>query len=186
MKFGMFYFAEYAEIVTGSMLLVTIFLGGWALPFLHRDGITVEFGTSQLVHWSMAHVWVIVIGVLAFFTKVLAVCWVQCFVRWTLPRFRYDQLMRLGWKILLPASLGNVMLTGVVVLGLAQLGPQVSDALKVAADGTQALVAVVILYLLAKLVGGMTSAAKHQRAIVGTSAARAEKLGGTQSTPMQA
>ena len=50
MKFGMFYFAEYAEVVTGSMLLVTIFLGGWSLPFFHRDGLTIAFGNTTLVH----------------------------------------------------------------------------------------------------------------------------------------
>ncbi len=55
MKFGMFYFAEYAEVVTGSMLLVTIFLGGWALPFFHRDGLTIAFGSLQLVHALVPH-----------------------------------------------------------------------------------------------------------------------------------
>ncbi len=86
MKFGMFYFAEYAEVVTGSMLLVTIFLGGWALPFLHRDGLTIALGNTVFVQAPIAHLWMIVINVLAFFGKVLAVCFdPQVFVRWTLP-----------------------------------------------------------------------------------------------------
>ncbi len=186
MKFGMFYFAEYAEIVTGSMLLVAIFLGGWALPFFHRDGFTLEIGSVQVVHWLIPHVWMIVIGVLAFFGKVLAVCWVQCFVRWTLPRFRYDQLMKLGWKVLLPASLGNILVTGVVTLALDEGGAQVSDSLKAAADVTQAVVAVSTLYFFGRIAVGLLSAVKHQRTLLGSSAEASEKLGGTKTTPMQA
>ena len=98
MKFGMFYFAEYMEVVTSSMLLVTIFLGGWQLPFLHRDGLTIAFGdTDALRARSIPHIWVIIFGVVAFFGKTLVLCWIQAFIRWSLPRFRYDQLMKLGW-----------------------------------------------------------------------------------------
>src|SRR5947208_12424032 len=64
MKFGMFYFAEYMEVVTSSMLLVTIFLGGWELPFIHRDGITIAFGTTTIASLKMAHVARVVISVL--------------------------------------------------------------------------------------------------------------------------
>ncbi len=53
MKFGMFYFAEYMEVATSSMLLVTIFLGGWQLPFIHRDGLSIEFGTVTVFHTVM-------------------------------------------------------------------------------------------------------------------------------------
>ena len=96
MKFGMFYFAEYMEVVTSSMLLVTIFLGGWQLPFLHRDGLHIAFGESAIFATRLPHIWVIILGVVAFFGKTLALCWLQCFVRWSLPRFRYDQLMKIG------------------------------------------------------------------------------------------
>jgi NADH-quinone oxidoreductase subunit H len=186
MKFGMFYFAEYAEIVTGSMLLVTLFLGGWALPFFHRDGLTISFGNVELVHASVAHFWMIVLGVLAFFGKVVIVCWVQAFVRWTLPRFRYDQLMKLGWRLLLPASLANILVTGVVWLAVDKAGPQVSDALQVAGDVSQALVAVVGAYLFGRLVAGLLAPVKHERTLLGSSAAEAAKRGGTKATPMQA
>jgi NADH-quinone oxidoreductase subunit H len=186
MKFGMFYFAEYAEVVTGSMLLVTIFLGGWALPFLHRDGITIEFGSVTLVHWLIPHVWVILLGVLAFFAKVLVVCWMQVFVRWTLPRFRYDQLMKLGWRVLLPASLANIFVTGVVWLALDNAGPQVNSALKVAGDVTQAILAVAIPYGLARVLIGLFAPVKHQRTLLGSSAEVAAKRGGTKAEPMQA
>jgi NADH-quinone oxidoreductase subunit H len=186
MKFGMFYFAEYAEIVTGSMLLVTIFLGGWALPFFHRDGLTIAFGNVTLVHSLVPHVWMILLGVLAFFGKVVVVCWIQAFIRWTLPRFRYDQLMKLGWRLLLPASLANILVTGVVWLAIDKAGPQVSDGLQVAGDVTQAVVAVVATYLVVRLVVGLRAPVKHERTLLGSSAAQAAKRGGTKATPMQA
>jgi NADH-quinone oxidoreductase subunit H len=186
MKFGMFYFAEYAEVVTGSMLLVTIFLGGWALPFLHRDGITIEFGNLRLVHSLVPHFWMAIVGVLAFFGKVIAVCWMQCFVRWTLPRFRYDQLMRLGWKVLLPASLGNIFVTGVVWLAIDRAGAAISDWLRVAADVTQAIVFVTFGYLLVRGLVGILSTSRHEQTLLGSSAEQSKKLGGTKSTPMQA
>lgn len=186
MKFGMFYFAEYAEIVTGSMLLVTIFLGGWSLPFFHRDGLTIALGGVEIVRALVPHVWMTVLGVVAFFAKVLVVCWIQAFVRWSLPRFRYDQLMKLGWRILLPASLANILVTGVVWLAIDGAGPAASDALKLAADLTQALVAVTITYLVARGVMGMLSTAKHERTLLGSSAEVAAKRGGTKTAPMQA
>ncbi|MDP8998856.1 MAG: NADH-quinone oxidoreductase subunit H, partial [Myxococcota bacterium] len=186
MKFGMFYFAEYAEVVTGSMLLVTIFLGGWALPFLHRDGLTIEFGSVRLVHALVPHVWMTLLGILTFFGKVIVVCWMQVFVRWSLPRFRYDQLMKLGWRILLPASLAKILVTGVVWLALDKAGPGMSDALKVLGDVSQALVAVAITYLLGRLVFGFVGPAKHLRTLLGSSAEIAGKRGGTKSAQMQA
>jgi NADH-quinone oxidoreductase subunit H len=186
MKFGMFYFAEYAEVVTGSMLLVTIFLGGWALPFFHRDGLTIEFGNVQLLHVLVPHIWMTLLGVLAFFGKVLVVCWLQVFVRWTLPRFRYDQLMKLGWRLLLPSSLANILVTGIVWLALDRAGPAVSDALKVAGDATQAIVVVTITYFVVRALLGFFSPVTHQRTLLGSSAGVAAKRGGTKTEPMQA
>ncbi|HEV3190533.1 MAG TPA: complex I subunit 1 family protein [Polyangiaceae bacterium] len=186
MKFGMFYFAEYAEVVTGSMLLVTIFLGGWGLPFFHRDGLTLQFGDWTIVHAPVAHFWMTLLGVVAFFGKVIAVCWVQTFVRWTLPRFRYDQLMKLGWKILLPLSLGNIFVTGVVWLALDKAGPAVSNSLRVAADVAQGVVALAMLYLVARGVLGIFAPIKHEQTLLGSSVDEALKHGGTKTGPMQA
>jgi len=186
MKFGMFYFAEYAEVVTGSMLIVTIFLGGWAMPFFHRDGLTIAFGSLEVVHLLLPHFWVILLGVLSFFGKVLVVCWMQVFVRWTLPRFRYDQLMKLGWRILLPASLANILVTGVVWLAIDSAGPAVADALKLAADLSQALVALALAYLAGSAVFGFFAPVKHVRTLLGSSAEVAARHGGTKSGPMQA
>jgi NADH-quinone oxidoreductase subunit H len=186
MKFGMFYFAEYAEIVTGSMILVTIFLGGWALPFFHRDGLTIEFGNVRLVQALVPHFWMTILGVVAFFGKVTALCWVQCFVRWSLPRFRYDQLMKLGWRILLPASLANILVTGVVWLALDKAGPGASDVLKTLADVSQAVVAVALTYFFVRLVIGLATPVHHERTLLGSSAEAAAKHGGTKAEPMQA
>jgi NADH-quinone oxidoreductase subunit H len=186
MKFGMFYFAEYAEVVTGSMMLVTIFLGGWALPFFHRDGLTVAIGSTTLLSVRIGHVWMTLIDVVAFFGKVLLVCWVQVVVRWSLPRFRYDQLMKLGWKVLLPASLANILVTGVVWLALDKAQPVASDALKVAADLTQAFVAVVAGYIFVRGAIGFFATIKHRRDLIGSSADFSTRGGGTKTSPMQA
>jgi NADH-quinone oxidoreductase subunit H len=186
MKFGMFYFAEYAEVVTGSMLLVTLFLGGWALPFFHRDGLLIQFGTTTLAAVPLSHALMTVLGVLAFFGKVLVVCWIQVFVRWTLPRFRYDQLMKLGWRMLLPASLANILVTGVVWLAIDKAGTAASDGLKLAADATQAVVAATLTYFVVRGVVGMFGPVKHERNVIGTSAAFSAKRGGTKAEPMQA
>jgi NADH-quinone oxidoreductase subunit H len=186
MKFGMFYFAEYAEIVTGSMLLVTIFLGGWGLPFFHRDGLTIRFGDLVLAKALVPHFWMTLLGVVAFFVKVTAVCWVQCFVRWSLPRFRYDQLMKLGWKVLLPLSLGNILVTGAVCLTLDMAGPSVGSALKILADISQAVVAVLATTFVVRIAIGLSGPVSHVRTLLGSSAGQAAKRGGTKAAPMQA
>jgi NADH-quinone oxidoreductase subunit H len=186
MKFGMFYFAEYMEVCTSSMLLVTIFLGGWELPFLHRDGLTIAFGSATLVSIPLQHWAVELIGILAFFGKVLAMCWFQAFVRWSLPRFRYDQLMKLGWRVLLPASLANLFATGILWLAIDRAGVAFSDGLKVAADVTQAITAVLLTVGIVGAVVGFFTARPHRRNVVGTAAKFAAQLGGVKETPMQA
>ncbi|MGA2447155.1 MAG: complex I subunit 1 family protein [Polyangiaceae bacterium] len=185
MKFGMFYFAEYAEVVTGSMLLVAIFLGGWTLPFFHRDGLTVQFGQWVVLRWLVPHVWMILLGVAAFFGKVLVVCMLQVFVRWSLPRLRYDQLMKLGWRILLPASFVNIGVTGILVLGLDAMGPAVERALAVAGDVSQAVVAAGIIYGTVRLVWGFRRPIRHHSLVLGSSAIRVAKHGRTERQAMQ-
>jgi len=186
MTFGMFYFAEYMEVVTSSMLLVTIFLGGWELPFLHRDGLTLQFGEAVLVHQVIPHIWMEIIAVLAFFGKVGAVCWFQAVIRWSLPRFRYDQLQKLGWRVLLPLALANVLVTGVADLAIDRAGPNTWRALDVAAHVSQAAVAIAIAYVIVRLtIGFFTKRPRHPR-IIGSAAKIVQKTGGTPVTPMQA
>ncbi|GAB4341832.1 MAG: NADH-quinone oxidoreductase subunit NuoH [Candidatus Abyssubacteria bacterium] len=106
MKWGMFFMGEFAEIVVIAGVIASLFLGGWQIPW-----VSTEMLTSVFPGWIVA---LIQIGV--FTTKVVALCWLQLTIRWTLPRFRYDQLMRLGWKMLLPLSLANIFVTGLVIL----------------------------------------------------------------------
>lgn len=185
MKFGMFYFAEYAEIVTSSMLLVTIFLGGWALPFFHRDGITIAFGATVVAQQHLPHIWVVIISVLAFFGKTLALCWIQAFIRWSLPRFRYDQLMKLGWTVLLPLSLANIFATGVAWIAVQRGGPSLAEGLKVAADVTQAITAATITALVLWAIVGMIRKPTPRPTIVGSSASYAAAAGGAKEAPIR-
>ena len=186
MTFGMFYFAEYMEVVTSSMLIVTIFLGGWELPFLHRDGLSIVFGENTLAHVAMPHLWMEIFAVLAFFGKVGALCWLQCIIRWSLPRFRYDQLQKLGWRVLLPLALANVLVTAVADLAIDRAGPNVWNGLDVVAEATQALTAIVITYVVVRLIIGFFTKRPRRPRVVGSAAKMAAKTGGVPVTPMQA
>ena len=114
-KQATFMFSDFAECVLVSALVVTMFFGGWQIPFLGRDGFHFPWGGEL----ALPHLLIVPLQVGAFLGKVFFFCWFQILIRWTLPRFRYDQLMQLGWKILLPLSLVNVVVTSVVIL-LAQ------------------------------------------------------------------
>jgi len=183
MKFGMFMTGEYIELCTSSALLVTLFFGGYYLPFLHADGIRVVIGDSLLFAYPMTHVAVVVTSVLAFFAKVTLMVFVQIFFRWTLPRFRYDQLMKLGWTKLLPLSLANMMVTGVVVLALKSAGPGVHQTLKLLADLTQLAVALGAVAAVALMIRGLLRPVDRQKFIASTAARAANALGGSPVEP---
>ncbi|MGA9116428.1 MAG: NADH-quinone oxidoreductase subunit NuoH [Bacteroidota bacterium] len=104
MKFGSFFLAEYANMITSSALTVTLFLGGWQIPFLE--------------HAALPEPWPGILHVLAFCGKVAAMLLFFVWIRWTIPRFRYDQLMNLGWKVMIPLALVNLALTGAGILVL--------------------------------------------------------------------
>jgi NADH-quinone oxidoreductase subunit H len=114
-KMATFMFSDFAESVLVAALVTTMFFGGWQIPFLTREGFAFPWGG----HLALPHLLIVTAQVVAFLGKVFFFCWFQILVRWTLPRFRYDQLMRLGWKMLLPLALVNVLLTSIVIL-LAQ------------------------------------------------------------------
>ena len=97
MKFAMFFMAEYANMITAAALTVTLFFGGWDVPLLDEGSLGL-FGA--------------LLSVLSFILKVAFFLFLFIWVRWTFPRFRYDQLMRLGWKVMLPLALFNIFLTG--------------------------------------------------------------------------
>lgn len=118
MKFGMFMMGEYIEIVAGSCILTALFFGGYDVPFLFADGIRAEFMGVEFAdfHLALPHLVVIALNVINFVVKVVILCWFNLMIRWSLPRFRYDQIMKMCWKMLLPLSLANIFITGIVLL----------------------------------------------------------------------
>jgi NADH-quinone oxidoreductase subunit H len=113
-KFLMFFAGEFAEVATAAALVTTLFFGGWQVPYLMRDGF--HFPGGEML--ALPQLAVVALQVGAFTLKVVFFCWLQIMVRWSLPRFRYDQVMRLGWKMLLPLALLNIMVTAVVIIYL--------------------------------------------------------------------
>jgi len=111
-KHLMFFMTDFVEVTVVAALVTTIFFGGWQLPYLGRDGFHFPWGASLM----LPQVIVAVLQVLTFMAKVFFFCCFQILIRWSLPRFRYDQVMRLGWKGLLPIALLNVLATAVIVL----------------------------------------------------------------------
>jgi NADH-quinone oxidoreductase subunit H len=111
--------ADFVEVVLVAALVTTLFFGGWRVPWLERDGF--HFPGQVMV--ALPQLLVAVLGVTAFALKVIFFTWFQIVIRWTLPRFRYDQLMQLGWKGLLPVGLGNVLASAFVIA--ARLGRSV-------------------------------------------------------------
>jgi NADH-quinone oxidoreductase subunit H len=96
MKFAMFFMAEYANMITAAALTVTLFFGGWDVPFVNEAALGL---------------WGAMLSVTSFILKMGFFLFLFIWVRWTFPRFRYDQLMRLGWKVMLPLALFNIFLT---------------------------------------------------------------------------
>jgi NADH-quinone oxidoreductase subunit H len=111
LKWGLFMMTDFMEIIIVSTLLTTLFFGGWQIPWMAADGFHWPWGGESL----MAPWLVTVFQVAAFNIKVFFFCWLQILIRWTYPRFRYDQLMDFGWKLLIPLSLVNIVGTGIVM-----------------------------------------------------------------------
>jgi NADH-quinone oxidoreductase subunit H len=107
MKFGLFMISEFVEVVVLSGVLCAIFFGGWHL------GIGDQWLTHKLAgqQWLLGSIYATV-----FWVKVILLCYLQLVIRWTFPRFRYDQIQSLGWKILLPTGLVNLFVTGALIL----------------------------------------------------------------------
>lgn len=112
MKFGMFFFTDYLETIMIACLATTLFVGGWQVPYLTQTGFYFPWGA--VIHLSPLAV--SLLQILSFVLKVLFFCWLFMAVRWTLPRFRYDQLLRLGWHYMFPLALANVFVTALIAL----------------------------------------------------------------------
>jgi NADH-quinone oxidoreductase subunit H len=102
MKFAAFFLAEYANMLIASTLIVTLYLGGWQIPYIETLGLS-----SGLV---------LALQVAGFFVKVGALLFFFIWVRWSIPRFRYDQLMNLGWKVMFPLSLFNILWVAILIM----------------------------------------------------------------------
>ena len=102
MKLGFFMFAEYINMFISSAFMASLYFGGYNFPFMD------DLGLSQN--------WITIIGTLVFFLKIFAFIFFFMWIRWTLPRFRYDQLMRLGWQYMIPLALINIFITGTIIL----------------------------------------------------------------------
>ena len=104
MRLGFYLFAEYVNMFISSAIISCLFFGGYNFPFM------------ESVQGSVGEVLFALICVAVFFAKILFFIFFFMWVRWTIPRFRFDQLMNLGWKVLLPLSILNVLITGAVII----------------------------------------------------------------------
>jgi NADH-quinone oxidoreductase subunit H len=102
MKFAGFFLSEYANMIIASALIVTLYLGGWHIPYIETLGLPA---------WLLA---ILQIG--AFVFKLVFLLFLFIWVRWSIPRFRYDQLMNLGWKVMFPLSLINIVWVAVLIM----------------------------------------------------------------------
>lgn len=112
MKFGMFYTTDFVATVLASSLITTLFFGGWQVPYLTSNGFSFPEGTIIFLPQLI----VMILQISSFLFKVFFFCFLMMLVRWTLPRFRWDQLMKLGWTIMLPLSIMNIVITGLIIL----------------------------------------------------------------------
>lgn len=102
LKFGLFFLAEYAHMIVASAIITTLYLGGWHLPYIDLLDVSPMLMS--------------ILGILTFAIKVTLVLLFMIVIRWTIPRFRYDQLMGLGWKVMFPMALLNIFITGLILL----------------------------------------------------------------------
>ena len=137
MKFSMFYIAEYSNMVTASALMATLFFGGWDIPFTSWDS-TGEPSVLKTV-----------LTLLSFSAKTFFFLFTYIWVRWTLPRFRYDQLMALGWKVLLPLSLVYITLLAVAIWFIRiRLGWEYGRAMAAALGGLNLVLLIALVWWL--------------------------------------
>jgi NADH-quinone oxidoreductase subunit H len=164
MKFSMFFIAEYAHMLTASALMATLFFGGWDLPgswddaFWHQGELIRGFDASGAPVAAAPAVWKTLLTFAAFAGKTAFFLLLYIWIRWTLPRFRYDQVMELGWKVMLPTALAYVMVVSSTLLVLDQVG--VSRFFQgLALTGVSGMCTVAFVFFLdrGRIIGGASS-----------------------------
>lgn len=106
MKLGFYLFAEYINMFMSSVLMATLYFGGYDIPFVNDASLVESMGMNTVA----------ILQGLSLAVKAFFFIFVFMWVRWTIPRFRYDQLMHLGWKVMIPLALINMLITGIIVL----------------------------------------------------------------------
>jgi NADH-quinone oxidoreductase subunit H len=154
MKFSMYMIAEFGHMVTASALMATLFFGGWDLPGTWDDAVWYQgqlirgFAADGSVLLADPAWWKTLVTFLGFGLKTACFLLVYIWVRWTLPRFRYDQVMALGWKVMLPTALAYVMLIGGTILTLDTLGVRYGFGFGVILTGVSALATLAFFYFI--------------------------------------
>jgi len=112
MKHLMFFMTDFVEVVIVSALVATLFFGGWQVPYLFASGFVFPGGATI----DLPNLVVVLLQMASFTFKIIFFCWFQIMIRWTIPRFRYDQLMHLGWLGLLPLGFVNIVATAIIIM----------------------------------------------------------------------
>ena len=161
MKFSMFFIAEYANMLTASALMATLFLGGWDIPFWNGDDMRVL--APGVVEGAEPAWWKTLLTLAAFAAKTFFFIFVFMWVRWTVPRFRYDQIMHLGWKVLLPGALAYVTLMAASILTLDSIGLEFGFVYGLILTVINLVATVIFLVVLDRdrVIGGTAPAAPH-------------------------
>jgi NADH-quinone oxidoreductase subunit H len=171
MKFSCFMISEFGHMVTASALMATLFLGGWDLPgswdnaFWYQGQLISGFADDGSVVLAQPALWKTLATFAGFAAKTGFFLLVYIWIRWTLPRFRYDQVMALGWKVMLPTSLAYLMLVGGSILVLDEIGVRWGFGYGLALTAVSGLATVAFMFFL-----------DRGRTITGAAAQRAQKV----------
>jgi NADH-quinone oxidoreductase subunit H len=160
MKFGMFFLGEYFHLITTGALISVFFLGGWDIPFWQGDNIRVLADGTVVGDPTW---WKTLLTLVAFTLKTTVFVVFFMFIRWTIPRFRYDQLMDLGWKVFIPALMVYIMLMAAAILALDSAGIAVGRSFAAALFGINLVLMLIFLYGLdrGRLVRGATASTRR-------------------------
>jgi len=149
MRFALFFLAEYAGMITTSAVCVALFLGGWHLPWI--EWLWRGTQVDPVAHPSIySNVFICILNALVFFGKTMGIIFIFMWTRWSLPRFRFDQIMQLAWRSLIPISLALLATTTLVIYcfrGVARVNMQVTDTMAVALLASNVAITVVTLFV---------------------------------------